>query len=316
MAYMQSQQVLVPRQVYIGDSAELRCTFETESVLFRNLVAQKGNIELSKEYFMGELDASKWDVKNVVISSSGYNKYTLSVSFVPWRTGNIDLPAFDMGAALNSDAEIYVMGFQRFEVVSITKTQSLSSLRDIQSPLLLPGTTYKVYGLIILLLLLIIAIIRITIKRKKFVFFIKNEILLWKYRKNKKATFKQLLKLEQDKVSADNQIASEMQKIIRAYLEFRMDYPFTKLVTSEMMEGFYKATCNLLSDKKTFAAEEIIRVFVRTDFIRYSKDAAFNVNERQQLISTLMNSIETLEAAEVPELEEETVVKEKGGKNA
>ncbi|MCQ2590285.1 MAG: hypothetical protein MJ179_07670 [Treponema sp.] len=313
---MQSQQVLVPRQVYIGDSAELRCTFETESVLFRNLVAQKGNIELSKEYFMGELDASKWDVKNVVISSSGYNKYTLSVSFVPWRTGNIDLPAFDMGAALNSDAEIYVMGFQRFEVVSITKTQSLSSLRDIQSPLLLPGTTYKVYGLIILLLLLIIAIIRITIKRKKFVFFIKNEILLWKYRKNKKATFKQLLKLEQDKVSADNQIASEMQKIIRAYLEFRMDYPFTKLVTSEMMEGFYKATCNLLSDKKTFAAEEIIRVFVRTDFIRYSKDAAFNVNERQQLISTLMNSIETLEAAEVPELEEETVVKEKGGKNA
>lgn len=316
MAYMQSQQVLVPRQVYIGDSAELRCTFETESVLFRNLVAQKGNIELSKEYFMGELDASKWDVKNVVISSSGYNKYTLSVSFVPWRTGNIDLPAFDMGAALNSDAEIYVMGFQRFEVVSITKTQSLSSLRDIQSPLLLPGTTYKVYGLIILLLLLIIAVIRITIKRKKFVFFIKNEILLWKYRKNKKATFKQLLKLEQDKVSADNQIASEMQKIIRAYLEFRMDYPFTKLVTSEMMEGFYKATCNLLSDKKTFAAEEIIRVFVRTDFIRYSKDAAFNANERQQLISTLMNSIETLEAAEVPELEEETVVKEKGGKNA
>lgn len=316
MAYMQSQQVLVPRQVYIGDSAELRCTFETESVLFRNLVAQKGNIELSKEYFMGELDASKWDVKNVVISSSGYNKYTLSVSFVPWRTGNIDLPAFDMGAALNSDAEIYVMGFQRFEVVSITKTQSLSSLRDIQSPLLLPGTTYKVYGLIILLLLLIIAVIRITIKRKKFVFFIKNEILLWKYRKNKKATFKQLLKLEQDKVSADNQIASEMQKIIRSYLEFRMDYPFTKLVTSEMMEGFYKATCNLLSDKKTFAAEEIIRVFVRTDFIRYSKDAAFNANERQQLISTLMNSIETLEAAEVPELEEETVVKEKGGKNA
>lgn len=316
MAYMQSQQVLVPRQVYIGDSAELRCTFETESVLFRNLVAQKGNIELSKEYFMGELDASKWDVKNVVISSSGYNKYTLSISFVPWRTGNIDLPAFDMGAALNSDAEIYVMGFQRFEVVSITKTQSLSSLRDIQSPLLLPGTTYKVYGLIILLLLLIIAVIRITIKRKKFVFFIKNEILLWKYRKNKKATFKQLLKLEQDKVSADNQIASEMQKIIRAYLEFRMDYPFTKLVTSEMMEGFYKATCNLLSDKKTFAAEEIIRVFVRTDFIRYSKDAAFNANERQQLISTLMNSIETLEAAEVPELEEETVVKEKGGKNA
>lgn len=316
MAYMQSQQVLVPRQVYIGDSAELRCTFETESVLFRNLVAQKGNIELSKEYFTGQLDVSKYDVKKVEISSSGYNKYTLSVSFVPWRTGNIDLPAFDMGAALSSDAEIYLMGFQKFEVVSITKTQSLSTLRDIEAPLLLPGTIYKVYGVIIFLVLFLMLVVRVVIKRKSFMFFIKNEILLWKYRKNKKATFKQLLKLEQAKNLKDNEVASELQKITRTYLEFRMDYPFTKLVSSEMMEGFYKATSNLLSDKKIFAAEEIVRIFIRTDYIRYSKDASFKTDEKQQLISSLMNAIETLESVDVPEVEEDVVTVVQGGENA
>lgn len=305
MAYMQSQQVLIPRQVYIGDSAELRCSFETDSVLFRNLVAQKGNIELSKEYFGNELDEAKFDIKSVIISSSGYNNYTLAVSFVPWRTGSLSLPAFDMGAALNSDAEIYVMGFQNFEVTSITKTESLSTLRDIRSPLLLPGTTYKIYGLVILFLLLLAAIIRIAVKRKKVIFFFKNEILLWKYRKNKKSTYKQLLKLEENKNLTDGEVAREIQKITRAYLEFRFDYPFTKLVSSEIMDGFNKATCNLMSDKKIFATEEMVRIFIRTDYVRYRKDGIFETNEKQQLISSLINSIETLETAEVPEVEDE-----------
>ena len=188
MAYIKSQQVLVPRQIYIGDSAELKCSFETDSVLFRNIVAQKGQIELSKEFFINQIDEEKYDIKSVSISSSGYNTYVLTVSFVPWRTGNLSFPAFDMGASLNSDAEVYVMGFQDFEVISITKTESLSTLRDIQSPLLLPGTTYKIYGLIILLLILFALMVRIIMKRKALAFFFKNEVLLWKYKKNKKAT--------------------------------------------------------------------------------------------------------------------------------
>lgn len=316
MAHMKSQQVLVPRQVYIGDSAELKCSFETDSVLFRNIVAQKGVIELSKEFFAEEVDVEKYDIKSVTISSSGYNNYTLTVSFVPWRTGNLELPPFDMGAALNSDAEIYVMGFQNFEVISITKTESLNTLRDIQSPLLLPGTTYKIYGLIILLLILFAAIIRIIMKRKALAFFFKNEMLLWKYKKNKKATIKQLQKLEQAKYLEDAQIASEIQKITRSYLEFRFDYPFTKLVSSEIMEGFNKATCNLMSDKKIFAAEEIVRIFVRTDYIRYGKNVSFERDEKQRIISSLINSIETLETFDAPEEEEEKVEVVGEGENA
>ena len=316
MAYMKSQQVLVPRQVYIGDSAELKCSFETDSVLFRNIVAQKGQIELSNEFFINQIDEEKYDIKSVSISSSGYNTYVLTVSFVPWRTGNLSFPAFDMGASLNSDAEVYVMGFQDFEVISITKTESLSKLRDIQSPLLLPGTTYKIYGLIILLLILFALMVRIIMKRKALAFFFKNEVLLWKYKKNKKATIKQLLKLEQVKTMTDSQIAREIQKITRSYLEFRFDYPFTKLVSSEIMEGFNKATCNLMSDKKIFAAEEIVRIFVRTDYVRYGENVSFKREEKHQLISALINSIEVLEAVDVPEEEAKTVKVAGEGENA
>ena len=208
------------------------------------------------------------------------------------------------------------MGFQDFEVISITKTESLSTLRDIQSPLLLPGTTYKIYGLIILLLILFALMVRIIMKRKALAFFFKNEVLLWKYKKNKKATIRQLLKLEQVKTMADSQIAREIQKITRSYLEFRFDYPFTKLVSSEIMEGFNKATCNLMSDKKIFAAEEIVRIFVRTDYVRYGENVSFKREEKHQLISALINSIEVLEAVDVPEEEAKTVKVAGEGENA
>ena len=42
MVYLKTEQVLLPRQVYIGDRAEIRCTFETDSPGIRNEIAQKG----------------------------------------------------------------------------------------------------------------------------------------------------------------------------------------------------------------------------------------------------------------------------------
>lgn len=298
MAYIKSQQILVPRQIYIGDSGELRANFETDSVLFRNLVAQKGNIELSQNYFTQQIDETSFEIKSVVISSSGYNNYALTVSFIPWKTGDLTLPPFDIGAALNSDAEIYVMGFQACSVTSITKTESLNTLRDFQPPLLLPGTTYKIYALIIVLLLFIALICRLIAKRKSLLFFIKNEILLWKYRKNRRSAFKKLYNLEKNKNLTDAQIAASIQKVVREYLEFRFDYPFTKLVSSEIMQGFNQATSNLMSDKKSDAAQEIVRVFVRTDYIRYKANGVFEANEKQQLISLLMQNIDILEQKE------------------
>lgn len=298
MVFIQSQQILVPRQVFIGDRAEIRCTFEVDSVLLRNTIAQKGNIELSKEFFITPLDETKYEINSVQITSTSYNQYSLVVSFVPWRTGNMELPAYDIGAALNSDAEVYVIGFNPQDIVSISKTQGQTILKEMNSPLLLPGTTYKIYGAIIAVILLFIITIRMIMKRKSLMFFINNQILLRKYNKNKKLAFKQLIKLEQARGLKDGEVATEIQKIMRSYLEFRFDYPFTKTLASEMLNAFYKATSDLLSEKKVPACEEISALFIRTDYIRYGKNIAFENGEKQQIISRLMNAIETIEKPE------------------
>lgn len=298
MVYLQTQQVLVPRQVYIGDKAEIRVSFEVDSVLLRNTIAQKGNIELSKEFFATELDESRCDVKSVSISSTGYNQYSFVVSFTPWRTGNLEIPAFDLGAALNSDAEIYVISFTSQEIISLSKSQGMSTLREMNAPLLLPGTTYKIYGAILGFVILLIVVFRLVIKRKSLMFFINNQRLIWKYNKNKKMTFKKFIKLEQAKNLTDGQVATEIQKIMRSYLEFRFDYPFTKTLASEMMNAFYAATSDLLSDAKVPACEDISALFIRTDYIRYGKNMTFNTSEKQQIISRLMNDIEIIEKPE------------------
>ena len=84
---------------------------------------------------------------------------------------------------------------------------------------------------------------------------------------------------------------------MRAYLELRLNYPFTKTLTSELTLAFDKATFSLADETRLTAFENIISVFVRTDFIRFSKaeNAAFAPQEKQTLINTLIESINTVE---------------------
>ena len=89
-----------------------------------------------------------------------------------------------------------------------------------------------------------------------------------------------------------------LQKIMREYLELRLDYPFTKTLTSEMSAAFNTATCGLADEKRYSAFENIISVFVRTDFIRFSDsaDATFKSGELSEHINTLISAIDAIES--------------------
>ena len=61
------------------------------------------------------------------------------------------------------------------------------------------------------------------------------------------------------------------------------------------MRGWQTATGGLLSDSKEEAFGEIASSFIRTDYIRYSKDAYFKENEKTEIIQNLIKQIELLE---------------------
>ena len=165
----------------------------------------------------------------------------------------------------------------------------------------MPGTAYKLYGTLAASICLLIIVIRLFVKRKSLLFYINQKKLLKKYKRNKKQTIRLLYKIadESEEASFDHKAGAEnMQKALRNYLEVRFGYPFTHTVTSEIMKGWQEATQGLLSDTKEEAFGEIAESFIRTDYIRYSKNGRFAADELAKLIEKLVSDIDILEKAE------------------
>ncbi len=287
MAIISPQQILVPKKVYIGDTAELRCTFNNGSETLKQLVAN-GVSELS----LVSQNTTDYDIKSITISPAGVDFYQISVTFIPWKTGELQFPA------LNIEGSDLTIEFQPVQIVSLVSTDSnnATTLRETASPLLLPGTTYKLYGALTAFIILLIVLIRIIVKRKSILFYFANQKLLRRYKKNKKQTIRSLRQIQDE--SDDTVAAEKIQKLMRNYLEVRFDYPFTRSATSEIAKGWLTATGGLLSETKEEAFGEIAAGFIRTDFIRYSQDAHFLENEKSELIQNLIKQIDILETEE------------------
>ena len=295
MATISPQQILIPKKVYIGDTAELRCTFNSPDPFLKQLTSS-GTAELPLVSQSTE-PQEEYVIKSISLSPSGIDFYQLTITFIPWKTGDLLFPSMEI------EGSDIVLEFQPIQIVSLIANENTntSTIRDTAAPLLLPGTTYKLYGTLSVFVIFLIICIRIILKRKNILFYINQKRLLKKYKKNKKQTIRNLYKIadEAEAAKIDDQTAAEnLQKSLRTYLEIRFDYPFTHTVASEIMQGWQTATGGLLSDSKTEAFGNIAASFIRTDFIRYSKNGKFEENELINLIEKIISQIQILEQNE------------------
>lgn len=295
MATISPQQILIPKKVYIGDTAELRCTFNSPDPFLKQLTSS-GTAELPLVSQSTE-PQEEYVIKNISLSPSGIDFYQLTITFIPWKTGDLLFPSMEI------EGSDIVLEFHPIQIVSLIANENTntSTIRDTAAPLLLPGTTYKLYGTLSVFVIFLIICIRIILKRKNILFNINQKRLLKKYKKNKKQTIRNLYKIadEAEAAKIDDQTAAEnLQKSLRTYLEIRFDYPFTHTVASEIMQGWQTATGGLLSDTKTEAFGNIAASFIRTDFIRYSKNGKFEENELINLIEKIISQIQILEQNE------------------
>ena len=287
------QQILMPKKVYIGDTAELRCTFNSPAPQLKQLTANG----TSKLPFVSQTNIEEYVIKDVSLSPAGVDFYQLTITFVPWKTGDLLFPPMEIEGADT------ILEFQPLQIVSLITAENAATttLHDTAAPLLLPGTAYKLYSTLAALVLILIILIRLFVKRKSLIFYINNKRLLKKYKKNKKQTKKALYKIADSAEEPDfnaKAAAENLQKVLRNYLEVRFDYPFTRTVTSDIMAGWQSVTGGLCSDKKEEAFGEIAACFIRTDYIRYSKGGAFEKDELVKLVEKLVLIIETLEKPE------------------
>ena len=298
-------QVLVPREVYVGDSAEIRYTFHAPSS-FPAGGGKPRQLQFEKSPLSSIDDICS--VRNLVLSGSG-SQYTLTVTVIPWRIGTVDFPPFDLMTLMDSRLSGFVVDLKPFSVGSIAEKTGSSVLRPPSPPVLIPGTTYIIYGAAVLILLFLGICIRALLNVRAIIDFWRGVVRRAGYGRNARIALRDLHRLQRkEKTLDDGTFCAQLQAVTRVYLEYRFSFPFHSVTSDRFEPVFENITGGTLSLSQSLRIEELGALFRRTDYIRYasgSLDAArlpasryaavLAGNERSMLIETVRTAVHFFE---------------------
>ena len=302
-------QVVMPKTIYVGDRAELRYTFRSAVDFFADMNDSVLSREIALKSLPFETDTDDYTILDASLERNGL-LYTFRLFFIPWNTGSIDFPMFDISAAVYGGAAApFIIDVQSVEVSSILQDQDEAQLRESMGPLLLPGTMYALYFAALLSVILLIVIFRLVVKRESVRDAYKTWKLLRLYAKNAKELYRSLKRLERaGKKIDDAEFCTELQQLIRRYLDFRFGYRFSAVSSPAIMDTFEKIMADAMSEKTQSGAMSLAAVLRRTDYVRYARGsidskkepaeefaADLKADERSSLIRIVRDAVERFE---------------------
>ena len=304
-------QVVMPKTIYVGDTAELRYTFRSAVDFFADMSDAVLSREIALKSLPLQTDTDDYTILNASLERNGL-LYTFRLVFIPWNTGTIDFPMFDISAAVYGGAAApFIIDVQSVEVSSILQDQDEVQLRASMAPLLLPGTIYALYIAAVLSTALLIALIRLIVKWQSVCEAYATRKLLRAYAKNAKELYRHLKRLERagNKID-DAEFCTDLQQLIRRYLDFRFGYRFSAVSSSALMDTFERVMAGTMSEKSQSGAMSLAAVLRRTDYVRYARGsidskkepaeqfaADLKTDERASLIRIVRDAVERFEGA-------------------
>ncbi|MFC2280697.1 hypothetical protein [Treponema socranskii] len=302
-------QVVMPKTIYVGDRAELSYTFRSAVDFFADMNDSILSRKIPLKSLPFETDTDDYTILDASLERNGL-LYTFRLFFIPWNTGSIDFPMFDISAAVYGGAAApFIIDVQSVEVSSILQDQDEAQLRASMGPLLLPGTMYALYFAALLSVILLIVIFRLVVKRESVRDAYKTWKLLRLYAKNAKELYRSLKRLERaGKKIDDAEFCTELQQLIRRYLDFRFGYRFSAVSSPAIMDTFEKIMADAMSEKTQSGAMSLAAVLRRTDYVRYARGsidskkepaeefaADLKADERSSLIRIVRDAVERFE---------------------
>ncbi|MFC2477616.1 MAG: hypothetical protein ACFNQG_01155 [Treponema socranskii subsp. buccale] len=302
-------QVVMPKTIYVGDRAELSYTFRSAVDFFSDMNDSILSRKIPLKSLPFETDTDDYTILDASLERNGL-LYTFRLFFIPWNTGSIDFPMFDISAAVYGGAAApFIIDVQSVEVSSILQDQDEAQLRASMGPLLLPGTMYALYFAALLSVILLIVIFRLVVKRESVRDAYKTWKLLRLYAKNAKELYRSLKRLERaGKKIDDAEFCTELQQLIRRYLDFRFGYRFSAVSSPAIMDTFEKIMADAMSEKTQSGAMSLAAVLRRTDYVRYARGsidskkepaeefaADLKADERSSLIRIVRDAVERFE---------------------
>jgi hypothetical protein len=282
-------QVLIPHEIFIGDVVELHYSFISQTA-FPLGKSNSLQLELSGSP-LGSL-ADICTVKQAVLSGKD-NQYTLQLTFVPWKTGTIDFPVFDLFTLIDRKKSGFPVDIKPFSVSSLVQKTGSETFRPPAPPVLIPGTTYAVYAAVIFFLVFLVLLIRVILNLKGIVDFYKNIIRHIGYNRNARLTLRKLYRLQRSGTSLDDRLfCDSLQAVTRSYLEYRFAYPFSTVTSDRFVVTFDMLMSGLLSPDQSRYIEILGSTFCRTDYIRYAGNSLDAARQPAQMYATVLSNKE------------------------
>jgi len=144
--------LLVPREVYVGDTAE----FSFTATAFNSALEDGSVFVIPPADFPVTADL---DIESIVIARRG-DTSSITVRFVPWTAGIIKLPSITLKKIAVSPPP--------FRISSIVEKTGRKALEPPRSPLLVPGTTLLLYVFIALVIAAVAALVFAGVKIRRF----------------------------------------------------------------------------------------------------------------------------------------------------
>ncbi len=320
------RQVLVPKEVYLGDKAQIQYSFVSQIDFFSK--ADSNAIKNNTLFFDHNIKefaslADKCTVTDFRLLRNG-NSYTIVISFIPWMPGSIDIDPFDLNSICRStlaksdsadanEVAPFIIDIKSIEIASISDKMGVSTIRPELSPLLLPGTHYFIWLFVLISFFVILCVVFIIVKAA--VLIANWKILgerLYQYRNivKTKRDLKKLLK----KDCSDEAFALEWETISRSFLSRRYDFNFDSCPSSRIRATIERLTSGLLDINQTVQIEDINAMFIRCDYIKFASGsidskqlpfenhaAAFTLEERKSFVENMIQAIDIITAEPVEE---------------
>jgi hypothetical protein len=262
-AEVTGQTTLVPLEVFVGDNALIRFSF---SAPVRFSFGEGTAIDIPTANSVFATLEPDYTVTGVFLSQNGAD-YVLTIRFTPWKTGNFDIPPFDINKLLGVD-EPNIVDIAPVMVASLVQKQGVTQLRPSSPPILIPGTTY-------ILLILSLGVLAVLILAPVFI------VRFQKSHKSLSALFgplffsapgkKALTRLKKLQKHTDALIfAGDLEAVLRDYLEAHFAWPFSAASAPEIFPAFAEITNGMLDSAPFAEIEKLDALFRRCDYIRYS----------------------------------------------
>ncbi len=309
---------VMPKDVYVGDEAEIRFEFSFAEKLFEgdspllnarafadvsdmsdiSPGSRSENEELKRIFFTDDYTIQSMRLKGSPPS------YVLSIVFIPWKTGEIDMSAFDLSTVFSLSVRPFLTDIPPVHIQSITEKTGEKQLRPVKGPIIIPGTTYAVFAFCAVLLLFFAVVtallIRFALIRGFFQTFFERMFSSQSFR----AVCRELLFLEKRGQALPSGVfCTRVSRLIRSYLENRFSYPFTAKTSTELVPAFSEFFAHSASERSYAYMQDLYEVCARCDYIRFSGESVFSREERIDSVQRVRSALLYFEQPEEHEAE-------------